>query len=838
MGFFEWISRPFRKVRNQPLELSYSMDMDDSGQHVVQVYRQVRDQRQPVPDVWSLLRYDYHELGDNGRVLYSVSPEDRQVLLSMRSLNPTMANDGALRFEVTPPILQYLRKKPSVAETASAKEVTIASSPLKPTLKVAFDPKTGLTVEAGYPVDDAGTLVAADKLPTVGNGQYVRIGKTLEPLPQKLSDAAETLLGKTILQLAPHQIPEFFTRDLVLLKHDFNAVLTDAANQIRVIDETSAPIVKVDKTASGWLEFQVEYQIGDRAWAQSVLMKNGAAQYQQLDETTWVKTNRKVLADVQKHLNELGAVTSGAGYRLPVSQFASLDEFIQAIGGIRQLGAAYQEFVDQLTGFQADRNFTLVQPIEQQLQEHHITLRPYQREGIHWLHWLNNHRLHGLLADDMGLGKTMQVICAMGQAYHQLGSTEPSLIVAPKSVLIHWQRELQRCLPQALTYIYHGSQRQQMRHLFSAAKPIIFISTYATVTNDIDELSKVPFFYLVLDEATSIKNPSARRTQGIKALNAGHRIALSGTPIENRPAELWSLFDFLLRGHLGRYGTFQRLFETPITNGNQTAADALGRRVRPFMLRRMKEEVATDLPEKIEMTEWCELTEEQKQLYGSLQDAAKGVRAALSRGERIDYTTNILPIITKLKQICDHPALVIDRKEPLAGRSEKFDLIVEKVANILAQGEQVVIFSHFLGMLNLIEAAITKSHVAHIRIDGSTGNRQALVDHFNQGAARVALCSLQAAGTGITLTGGNHVIHADRWWNPAVEDQATDRVHRIGQNKTVYVYRILTEGTLEERIDQLLAQKRDMADQVIGAAGKVRLQWTREELLEILKPLK
>src|SRR5262249_12688265 len=155
----------------------------------------------------------------------------------------------------------------------------------------------------------------------------------------------------------------------------------------------------------------------------------------------------------------------------------------------------------------------------------------YQREGIHWLDWLSSHRLHGLLADDMGLGKTMQVICAMGQAYQQIGSTEPSLIVAPKSVLIHWQRELQRFLPQALTCSYHGSQRQQMRHLFSAAKPIIFISTYATVTNDIDELSKVPFFYLVLDEATSIKNPAAKRTQGIKALNAGHRIALSGTPI-------------------------------------------------------------------------------------------------------------------------------------------------------------------------------------------------------------------------------------------------------------------------------------------------------------------
>jgi SNF2 family DNA or RNA helicase len=437
----------------------------------------------------------------------------------------------------------------------------------------------------------------------------------------------------------------------------------------------------------------------------------------------------------------------------------------------------------------------------------------------------------------MGLGKTMQVICALGQVYHQGGSTEPSLIIAPKSVLIHWQRELQRCLPRVSTCIYHGSQRQQMSHLFTAAKPIIFISTYATVTNDIDELSKVPFFYLILDEATNIKNPTARRTQGIKALNAAHRIALSGTPVENRPAELWSLFDFLLRGHLGRYGTFQRLFEAPITNGSTVATDVLGRKIRPFMLRRLKEDVEKDLPSKIEMTEWCELTVEQRELYGSLQAAAKDISDALSRGEQVNYTTNILPIITKLKQICDHPAIVTDPKQPIEGRSEKFDWIIEKVESILAQGEQVVIFSHFLGMLDLIQSAITKLPASYIRIDGGTNNRQALMDRFNQGAAKVALCSLQAAGVGITLTGANHVIHADRWWNPAIEDQATDRVHRIGQNKTVYVYRILTQGTLEERIDQLLDQKRDMADQIVGAAGNAPRQWTKEELLEILKPL-
>jgi SNF2 family DNA or RNA helicase len=349
-------------------------------------------------------------------------------------------------------------------------------------------------------------------------------------------------------------------------------------------------------------------------------------------------------------------------------------------------------------------------------------------------------------------------------------------------------------------------------------------------------LVQVPFRYVVLDEATHIKNPSSQRTQGIKALNGAHRVALSGTPIENRPAELWSLFDFLMRGHLGRFGTFQSRFEAPIMAGDGVATEALGKRIRPFMLRRRKDEVAKDLPEKIPMITWCELTATQRQIYGLLQSRAEEVRGALQRGEQVSYTTQILPIITKLKQVCDHPAL-LHAEIGLEGESEKFDLIVEKVKEIIEQDEQVVIFSHFLGMLDLIEKAVGKLQAPYIRIDGSVNNRQELVDRFNRREAKVALCSLRAAGQGITLTAANHVIHADRWWNPAVEDQATDRVHRIGQDKTVYVYHFLTQGTLEETIDALLEQKRDLADRVVAAADDTTMQWSREELLDILKPL-
>ena len=212
------------------------------------------------------------------------------------------------------------------------------------------------------------------------------------------------------------------------------------------------------------------------------------------------------------------------------------------------------------------------------------------------------------------------------------------------------------------------------------------------------------------------------------------------------------------------------------------------------------------------------------------------VSGALKRGEDVNYTSNILPLLTKLKQICDHPSIVSNRKHPVLGRSEKFDWIIDKVKEITAGGDQVVIFSHFLGMLDLLGMALP-SNLARIRIDGSTGSRQTLIDQFNSGRAQVALCSLRASGHGINLTSGNHVIHADRWWNPAVEDQATDRVHRIGQDKTVYVYRIMVADTLEERIEKLLEKKRGIADDIVAAAGQDGVKWSREELLEILKPL-
>ena len=812
------------------------MDRTDDNHHRVQVFKIFDGEEEPVVDADALSHYGYREevQTPTGLVIYYVDEKHRQQLRAIVSLQPHVASDGALLFGFAPRVLSYLRVKGDTNETEPSSRLHIDDTPLKPTARISYDPQQGIEINTGYALDDdPDHLVSADDLPITADGDFAIIGDEFRPIKPGLSDKAKMWLKQAVQHVDRDKIPEFFLRDLVLLKRDFNAVLVDDAQRLRVLNEAIKPVVRVKSSEPGWLDFQIEYECAGYPLPSNLLSKM-TGEFVELNDTTWLKVNRSSVDQIEKQLDGLGATPVNGGYRLPIMEFTSLEEFIEKIGGRAELSQAYGEFLDHLTDFRTDDSYVLSPTAERDLTTNGIKLRPYQRGGIQWLTWLQQNRLHGVLADDMGLGKTLQAIATMRQGYESTDSHQHSLVVAPKSVLLHWQREIHRFFPTARTYQYHGPQRQ---NLFNSASPIIFISTYNIVSNDVETLSRVPFFYLILDEATYIKNPDSGRTQAVKALNSAHRLALTGTPVENRPAELWSLFDFLMRGHLGKYGTFVNIFENRIVGGDQDAVNRLGRRIKPFMLRREKSDVARDLPEKIEMTEWCDLTVEQSELYGALQGEVKDIYSALKRGEYVNYTANILPVLTKLKQICDHPAIVTQNANPLLGRSNKFDWIAERISSILNQGEQVVVFSHFLGMLNLLQKWVNTQPIQYIRIDGSTNNRQPLIDMFNAGQAKVALCSLMAAGHGINLTAANHVIHADRWWNPAVEDQATDRVHRIGQDKTVYVYRILVEDTLEERIDTLLANKRLMASSIIGAATDTTRSWTREDLLELLKPI-
>lgn len=835
---FSNIRKRLRRTETKPLMIRFAIDRTEDNRHCIQIFKTISGNEELVTNPEPFSRYGYSEAQDTAkqRIVYIVDENQRQQLRAILSLKPEIAPDGSMLSRFSPHILSYLRTKGDATESEQSERLQINDKPLEPTAHIRYNPQQGLDVEVGYMPHDtnANHPISIDQLPTTDDGNYIISGETFYPLKQDLPPEAQKWLKQRIHHIDLQGIPEFFLRDLVLLKENFNAVLIDEAHKIKVLDDTVTPVVRVTSHEPGWLDFKVEYDYAGLVLPERLLPKMGAERFIQFDDTTWLQVDPAKIEKVDRDLVSLGAELVNGSYRLPIAEFASLEEFIEKIGGKSELSHTYQQFLDHLTAFRTDETFTLSEAAERDLAHKQIYLRPYQRGGIHWLTWLQQNRIHGILADDMGLGKTLQAIVTIRYAYEQTANCQHSLIVAPKSVLTHWEREFRRYYPSVRTYQYHGSDR---KNLFKSTDPIIFISTYTIVNNDIDILSKVPFFYLVLDEATNIKNPDTNRTRAMKALNSAHRLALTGTPVENRPAELWSIFDFLMRGHLGKYGTFVNIFENPIVSGSQPATHQLGRRIHPFMLRREKSQVAKDLPEKIEMDEWCELTEEQRSLYGSLQDSIKGIYSALERGENVNYTTNILPLLTKLKQICDHPAIITKQVDPLLGRSTKFDWIIERVGEIIAQGEQVVVFSHFLDMLNLLETWLQSQSLRYVRIDGSTSNRQILIDHFNRREASVALCSLRAAGHGINLTAANHVIHADRWWNPAVEDQATDRVHRIGQDKTVYVYRILVQGTLEERIDAMLANKRVIASNIVGAASQINQNWTREELLELLRPL-
>jgi len=707
---------------------------------------------------------------------------------------------------------------------------------LKASANISFNPDTGLEIKTGFKTDNSEEIIPKNKLNKSIDGKYARIGKNFIPLPDIGENFQEWFDDEEIKSIPLDEIPEFIQRDLVIIMNEFNAVLTDLVKEINIVRDPIKPVVYIDNKSRGWLDFNILFFAGEILIPPDLLeKKNKEDYYIRINTTTWVKNDPYIQDKVEREIQKIGAEKSKDFYRLPIHEFVSLEEFIKDIGGNSKVSKAYQDLIDQLTNFTRNEDFQLPDNVEKYITKNGYNLRPYQRSGIHWLNWLRSNHLHGILADDMGLGKTLQALCVMRIAYDENRANQLSLIITPKSVLHHWDRELKRVFKNIRSCIYHGPNRK--RSLLNTNQPIIFITTYETLRRDIEFFSRVPFLYLILDEATKIKNPDAKRTRAIKSLNAVYRLALSGTPIENRPSELWSLFDFLMRGHLGKFGTFARVYEEAILSGDKNKTYSLGKRISPFVLRRKKEQVAKDLPEKIFINESCELTNEQRLLYSGIIEKYKNIREDLINGLSVDYTSCILPILTYLKQVCDHPAIITKKNNPLLGRSEKFDLIIEHIDDIVKSGEKVVVFSHFLGMMDLIEKQIGKNNFSFIRIDGSTNKRQDLIDEFNEGNSNVAILSLRAASHGINLTSANHVIHADKWWNPAIEDQATDRVHRIGQERTVFVYKILVEGSLEERIENLINAKRNMADQIMGAATNNQQKWTKEDLIELLRQL-
>ncbi|KTC65794.1 DNA helicase, SNF2/RAD54 family domain protein (plasmid) [Legionella adelaidensis] len=464
------------------------------------------------------------------------------------------------------------------------------------------------------------------------------------------------------------------------------------------------------------------------------------------------------------------------------------------------------------------------------------TLRDYQQQGLNWLSGLRSYEFGGVLADDMGLGKTVQTLALLQYEKEANRPQKATLIIAPTSVVRNWENESRTFCPQLKVLIYHGSERHQ--DTFDGYD--IIISTYGLVQRDKTRFLKYHFYYLILDEAQAIKNARAKTTQIVHQLKSDYRLCLTGTPMENHLGELWSLFHFLMPGFLGTPKQFKKYFRNPIEKeGDEERKIQLVQRIQPFLLRRTKNQVAKELPLKTETTLSIELQGKQRDLYEAIRlTMEKKVREAIMQQGINRSHILILDALLKLRQVCCDPRLLkIPEAEMAYGESAKLEALMELLDNLIAEGRKVLIFSQFTSMLTLIEEAIQSRKYNYLKLTGSTTNRQPLIDEFQKGNYSLFLISLKAGGVGLNLTRADTVIHYDPWWNPAIEGQATDRTHRIGQQNPVFVYKLVTSGTVEEAILKLQNKKKMLIEGVLSMQKSGNLILTEEDIAHFFKPL-
>ncbi len=533
----------------------------------------------------------------------------------------------------------------------------------------------------------------------------------------------------------------------------------------------------------------------------------------------------------KKHSN--GDMTLGEALRLGLGQEQSAVGLqvidIEGQGWIKEL-------MDKLTN---SRKITTIESPSAL----HGKLRPYQLNGVSWLAFLKQFGFGACLADDMGLGKTLELITLLlhdRSAQNGASRPGPTLVICPMSIVGNWHRELQRFAPSLSVMVHHGAERlsdEAFRE--EARKHDIVITTYALALRDKEHLAPVEWEYVVLDEAQNIKNESAKQTRAIRSLNARHRIALTGTPVENRLSELWSIMDFLNPNYLGSGTDFRKKFGIPIEKYHDASrAESLKRLIQPFVLRRLKTDKAIiqDLPDKMEMKVFCNLTQEQASLYEAV--VKEMIEKIEQAEEGIERKGLILSTLLRLKQVCNHPAQFVGDGSSLPGRSGKLARLEEMLAEALAAGDKALIFTQFAEMGSMLRHHLQETLGCEVLfLHGGTSKKQrdALVQRFQEDrrGAPIFILSLKAGGVGLNLTAANHVFHFDRWWNPAVENQATDRAFRIGQHRNVQVHKFVCVGTLEERIDLMIERKKVLAESIVGSGENWLTEMSTDQLREL-----
>jgi SNF2-related domain/Helicase conserved C-terminal domain len=762
---------------------------------------------------------------------FRISQTNRQTLQKLSEWGPAYDPLKGFVFHEkdVPDVLSYIRTKSNTDVSAAAQDVVVDTKPLEyiHTVEEAADEVQVRTV-----LSDSKSRVRIEderqaRFVPESDFVHVPLGYFKKPAePEYKSMRAE--IGTQ--RLSGQQIPLFLLYDMKKLLQDGRSEIAGGVATKRVATGQFDPKVSVD-VQGPWIWFDVRYE-ADRFQIpfNRIEAQPKEERFLKGDHNTWVEVDRPTHERVKHQIELIPEVErKDEGFRAPTRRFSEVRALLEEVART-DVSDAFKKFVSSLENFSSIEERPLPAGLRGQ------SLRDYQKHGFYWLCFLRDYGLNGILADEMGLGKTAQTLTALLDS-HSYADIPASLVVCPPSVLSAWEDDIGK-FTSALDFRvgrYTGGKRRRL--LDDIQRYDVLLTTYTTVTRDVDELAKVAWNYVVLDEAQKIKNYETATAKACKRLIAHHKIALTGTPIENRLSELWSIYDFLMPSYLGTQGWFRTNYEIPIMKrGERTVTEDLKRRINPFKLRRLKKQVASELPDKIPMERYCELTPEQVKLYREYASAETERIRALP-GETVRVDVSILTAILRLKQICCHPALVIHDYDRVYGRSGKLEAFVEIVEDLIDNGEKALVFSQFTEMLSILRRVLTEKGIKHFYLDGRTpeSERARLKGEFQKGAVPFFLISLRAGGLGMTLTEANCVVHYDRWWNPAVEDQATDRVHRIGQEKPVKVFRIHTLGTIEERIGQLLVTKKDLFDSVIEV-DDLKKEISKSELLALFAP--
>jgi SNF2 family DNA or RNA helicase len=489
-----------------------------------------------------------------------------------------------------------------------------------------------------------------------------------------------------------------------------------------------------------------------------------------------------------------------------------------------------QALNNKIRDFQGIQKITIPAQVQTQL-------RDYQHDGLNWLQFLREYQFNGILADDMGLGKTVQALVNLLYEKQVHQPQIPSLVVAPTSLMGNWKRETERFTPELKILLLHGSQREQDFDKISQYD--IVLTTYQLILRDSKIHQQQQYHYIILDESQNIKNAKAKTAQTIFTLQSNHRLCLTGTPMENHLGELWSMFHFLMPGYLGNHERFTRLFRSPIEkSADMQRQSQLQKRLQPFMLRRTKDAVATELPEKTEIIRTIPLSGKQRDLYETVRLAMdKKVQLEIGKKGLARSHIIVLDALLKLRQTCCDPRLLSLDIAKQVNASAKLEMLMEMLPEMIEEGRKILIFSQFVKMLVIIEQELQQHGIKYTKLTGQTKKRDEAINAFQEGQVDVFLISLKAGGVGLNLTAADTVIHYDPWWNPAAERQATDRAHRIGQDKPVFVYKLLTEETVEEKILALQQKKQALADAIYSGKKQQSPVFTQDELISLLEPL-